>query len=319
MKPVDEQSKKRRKARFKAALKRNAFGWGLMLIPLALFAFFVWAPMVRNFILSFQDNYFEQNFVGFDNYLAIFSDSVFLKALGNTFLYILFSLVIGYLVPVFLGFLLSEVFHLKGLFRVLLYLPCMISGIAVVFLFSTMYGDSSTDLFNVIAIKFGGEAHPWKGSTSLIIPLIVLAMTWRGAGSTALIYLSSFQSVDDSMYEAARMDGANPWQRFIKITAPSLKATLITLFVLQIISVFQVFYEPLVIGPKGGPLNSSMSLLLLSYLYAFEDFEHGKSAAVAIILVLIIGIFTIAYRLLLHFLDEGNKKAKRKNNAGVTK
>jgi len=315
---MDEQERRRRKARFKSALKRNAFGWGLMLIPLALFAFFVWVPMVRNFILSFQDNYFDQNFVGFANFEAIFNDGTFLKALGNTFLYILFSLLIGYLVPVFLGFLLSEVFHLKGLFRVLLYLPCMISGIAVVFLFSTMYGDSSTDLFNVILIGLGGDPHPWKGSTSLIIPLIVLAMTWRGAGSTALIYLSSFQSVDDSMYEAARMDGASPWQRFIKITAPSLKATLIILFVLQIISVFQVFYEPLVIGPKGGPLDSSMSLLLLSYLYAFEDFEHGKSAAVAIVLVLIIGAFTLAYRLLLRVLEDPSKKkkTKKKQEAG---
>lgn len=318
MKQIGEREKGRRKARFKAALKRNAFGWGLMLVPLALFAFFVWVPMGRNFVLSFQDNYFDQNFVGFKNFQTIFADPTFLKALGNTFLYILFSLIIGYLVPVFLGFLLSEVFHLKGLFRVLLYLPCMISGIAVVFLFSTMYGDSSTDLFNVIAVGLGGESHPWKGSTSLIIPLIVLAMTWRGAGSTALIYLSSFQSVDDSMYEAARIDGASPFQRFIKITAPSLKATLITLFVLQIISVFQVFYEPLVIGPKGGPLDSSMSLLLLSYLYAFEDFEHGKSAAVAIVLVLIIAIFTFAYRMLLNALD-GNTKKKPKKGKGESK
>ena len=298
MEERDLKKEARRKARLKAKVKRNLFGWALMIVPLSLFAFFVFAPMIRNFILSFQDNYFEQNFVGLDNFKAIFSDPSFLKALGNTFLYILFSILIGYLVPVLLG---------------LLYLPCMISGIAVVFLFSTMYGDSSTDLFNVIAVAFGGEAHPWKGSTSLIIPLIVLAMTWRGAGSTALIYLSAFQSIDDSMYEAARIDGASPWQRFIRITVPSLKATLITLFVLQIISVFQVFYEPLVIGPKGGPLNSSMSLLLQSYLYAFEDFEHGKSAATAMVLFLIIAVFTLAYRGLLKLLNEDKKnKGKRK-------
>ena len=300
-----------RKKRWRSALKRNLFGWALMIVPLLLFVFFIWYPMIRNFILSFQENYFEPNFVGFSNYTAIFKDPVFLKALSNTFLYILWSLVIGYLVPVLLGFLLSEVFHLSGVFRVVLYLPCMISGIAVVFLFSTMYGDSSTDLFNVIIQAFGGQTQPWKGSTALIIPLIVLAMTWRGAGSTALIYLSAFQSVDESMYEAARIDGATPWQRFTRITIPSLKATLLTLFVLQIISVFQVFYEPLVIGPKGGPLDSSMSLLLLSYLYAFEDFEHGKSAAAAVILVLIIGIFTVLYRTISYLLDGGNKKKRR--------
>ena len=294
---------RKRKKQWKAALKRNLFGYALMIVPLALFAFFVWYPMIRNFILSFQTSYFDPSFVGFENYVSIFKDPTFIQAIKNTFLYILWSLVIGYLVPVLLGFLLSEVFHAKGVFRVIIYLPCMISGIAVVFLFSTMYGDSGTDLFNVIWKAFGGETRPWKGDTNLIIPLIVLAMTWRGAGSTSLIYLSAFQSVEDSMYEAARIDGATAWQRFWRITIPSLKGTLLTLFVLQIISVFQVFYEPLVIGPKGGPLGSSMSMMLQSYLYAFEDFEHGKSAAAAIVLVLIIALFTAMYRLLSNVLE----------------
>lgn len=303
-----------RKKSLKSRLKKNLFGWAFIIIPLILFGLYVWYPMGRNFVLSFQKDYFDSTFVGFGNYIAIFHDPVFTKALKNTFLYILWSLVIGYLVPVILGFLLSEVFHAKGAFRVILYLPCMISGIAVVFLFSTMYGDTSTDLFNVIGSWFGADTQPWKGNVHLIIPLIVLAMTWRGAGSTSLIYLSAFQSIDDTMYEAARMDGASVWQRFWKLTVPALKGTLLTLFVLQIISVFQVFYEPLVIGPKGGPLSSSMSLQLLSYLYAFEDFEHGKSAATAIILVLIIVVFTLLYRLVQMLLDpmRGKKGERRR-------
>lgn len=298
----------KRKKNWKSTLKKNLVGWAFMIIPLALFAFFVWYPMGRNIILSFQDGYEDAKFVGFANFQAIFEDPTFLSALKNTFLYILWSLVIGYLVPVILGFLLSEVIHAKGFFRIVLYLPCMISGMAVVFLFNSMYGDSSTDLFNVIITKLGFESHPWKGSTSLIIPLIVLAMTWKGAGSTALIYLSAFQSIDDSMYEAARSDGASSWQRFWRITIPALRGTMLTLLVLQIISVFQVFYEPLIIGPKGGPLDSSMSLMLLSYLYAFEDFEYGKSAACAMVLGGIIILFTIGYALLDRFLKKKEGK-----------
>lgn len=298
----------KRKKNWKSTLKKNLVGWAFMIIPLALFAFFVWYPMGRNIILSFQDGYEDAKFVGFSNFQAIFEDPTFLSALKNTFLYILWSLVIGYLVPVILGFLLSEVIHAKGFFRIVLYLPCMISGMAVVFLFNSMYGDSSTDLFNVIITKLGFESHPWKGSTSLIIPLIVLAMTWKGAGSTALIYLSAFQSIDDSMYEAARSDGASSWQRFWRITIPALRGTMLTLLVLQIISVFQVFYEPLIIGPKGGPLDSSMSLMLLSYLYAFEDFEYGKSAACAMVLGGIIILFTIGYAFLDRFLKKKEGK-----------
>ena len=300
--------KQKRKKNWKIILKKNLLGWAFMLLPLLLFAFFIWYPMVRNAILSFQDGYEEASFVGFDNFKAIFEDKTFLSALKNTFLYILWSLLIGYLVPIILGFLLSEVIHAKGFFRIVLYLPGMISGMAVVFLFNSMYGDGSSDLFNVIISNLGFESHPWKGSTSLIIPLIVLAMTWKGAGSTALIYLSSFQSIDDSMYEAARIDGASSSQRFWRITIPTLRGTMLTLFVLQIISVFQVFYEPLVIGPKGGPLDSSMSLMLLSYLYAFEDFEYGKSAACALMLGLIIMSFTVLYSLLNRYLKKKEGK-----------
>lgn len=300
--------KNKRKKNWKSILKRNLLGWAFMIVPLLLFLFFVWYPMGRNLFLAFQDGYEDPSFVGVSNFKEIFSDPSFLAAFKNTFLYIGWSLVIGYLVPVLLGFLLSEVIHAKGFFRVVLYLPCMISGIAVVFLFNSMYGDGSQDLFNVIITHLGFKPHPWKGSTDLVIPLIVLAMTWKGAGSTALIYLSSFQSIDDSMYEAARMDGASAGQRFIRITIPALKGTLLTLFVLQIISVFQVFYEPLVIGPNGGPLDGSMSLMLLSYLYAFNDFEYGKSAATALVLALIIIVFTILYYLLDRFLKK--KEAK---------
>ena len=293
-----------RKKNWKSVLKRNLLGWAFMIVPLLLFLFFVWYPMGRNLVLAFQDGYEDARFVGFQNFVDIFEDPSFLSAFKNTFLYIGWSLLIGYLVPVLLGFLLSEVIHAKGLFRVILYLPCMISGMAVVFLFNSMYGDGSQDLFNVIITHLGFQAHPWKGSTDLVIPLIVLAMTWKGAGSTALIYLSSFQSIDDSMYEAARMDGASARQRFFRITIPALRGTLLTLFVLQIISVFQVFYEPLVIGPNGGPLNASMSLMLLSYLYAFNDFEYGKSAATALVLALIIIAFTALYYLLDRFLKK---------------
>ena len=281
----------------------------IMLPSLVLFALFVWIPIFKNFRLSFFEDYSFQTFVGFDNFKAIFADEMFISALKNTFVYIFWSLIIGFLVPFIIGFLLSECFHAKGFFRICIYIPCMISGIAVVFLFKNIYGDESYSILNVILKAFGGEERLWRGDINLIIPLIVIAMTWRGAGGTALIYLSNFQQIDSTLYEAARMDGANPFQRFIRITIPQMKSTLLTLLILQIISVFQVFYEPMVIGDLGnGPMGqASMSLMLLSYKYAFIDSELAMGAAVSVVLTIIILAFTVLYFVLTKKLNKGEK------------
>ena len=280
-----------------------------MLPSLVLFAFFVWTPLIKNVILSFFSDYSFKEFVGFKNYQALFQDVSFIAALKNTFKYIFWSLLIGFLVPMIIGFLLSEVIHAKGFFRVCIYIPCMISGIAVVFLFKNVYGDETYSILNVILKAFGGTPRKWASDPNIIIPLIVIAMTWKGAGGTALIYLSNFQQIDSSLYEAARMDGAKPFQRFARVMMPQMRNTILTLLVLQIISVFQVFYEPLVIGNWGGPLDSSMSLMLLAYKFAFNDLEFAKGAAASIFLALIILAFTLAYFALVRYLNKEEKQA----------
>lgn len=301
------KQKKKRKS-LKVILRKNIGAWLIMLPCLILFTFFVWLPMIKNFGLSFYNDYSFSEFVGFSNYIEIFKDDSFLTAVKNTFIYIAWSLVIGFLVPMLMGFLLSECFHAKGFFRVCLYLPCMISGIAVVFLFKNIYGDETYSILNVIIKAFGGDPRLWASDPNIIIPLIVIAMTWKGAGGTALIYLSNFQQIDPTLYEAGRIDGATPVQRFLNITLPQMKNTLLTLLILQIISVFQVFYEPMVIGSWGGPVNdASMSLMLLSYMYAFHDFEYAYAAASSMILSLIIIVFTIGYFALLRYLNKGEK------------
>ena len=132
-------------------------------------------------------------------------------------------------------------------------------------------------------------------------------MTWRGAGGTSLIYLSNFQTIDTSLYEASRIDGISPLRRFFVITMPLMKSTFLTLLVLQIISVFQVFYEPMVIGSMGGPNNGSMSLMLLSYKYAMQDIKPAKGAAVSVILSIIIILFTIGYFILEKKINKEDK------------
>ncbi len=293
----------------KQQLKKNLIAWCIALPSILIFAFYVWIPLIQNIFYSFStDNNFG-GFAGLSNYRTLFSDVAFIAAFKNTFVYIFYSLVIGFLIPFFIGFFLSELFHAKALVRMIIYFPCMLSGIAVVTLFK-YFMDPDISIFNKIIVSFGGEPSQLTASMDLVIPLIVVAMTWRGAGSTSLIYLSNFQQIDDSLYEASRMDGATLWQRFFRITLPQMKATLITLFVLQIISVFQVFYEPWIIS-DGGPANASISMMLYAYQKGIMEFDLPMGATASVVLTLIVILFTVLYYGIVRLLNRDQKKEKR--------
>ena len=281
----------------KRLFKRNWSGWMLMLPGLLLFTFFVWAPLVQNIILSFSEtNGFEAvgGFNNFENYVRVFQDAMFVKALVNTFKYIMWSIVIGFIVPIVLGLLLSEVVHFKSVFRLGIYFPSIVSGMAVVIMWSYLFDPNPGAVLNQLLTVFGLPVSEFLSNQDLTIPLIVVTMTWRGAGGTVLVYLSALQNIDNSQYEAARMDGAGMFSRIWHVTLPHISQTVKMLFILQIISVFQVFYEPLVMT-DGGPNGASVSLLLLSYKYAFRDFDGGASAAVGVLLAAIIIVLTVLY------------------------
>lgn len=297
----------KKKKKLKSKIKRNVVGWLIMLPTLILFTFFVWYPLVKNIIISFFDTYDMNNFVFLQNYQDVFKDDYFISAFVNTFKYILWSIIIGFFIPMIVGLFLSEIIHFKGFFRVAIYIPCMLSGIAVVFLFQNIYGDEAYSILNVIRSLFGMERMDFRSNVDIVIPLIVVAMTWKGFGGTSLIYMSNFQDIDTNLYEASRIDGASPMQRFFKITLPLMKPTILTLLILQIISVFQVFYEPMIIA--GQTATSAMSLMQLSYYY-FTKMEDTKSAATSVILALIIIIITIIYFTIVNKLNNSKEKSK---------
>lgn len=279
----------------KDKVKKNLIGWSIMLPSLILFAFFIWIPLISNIQYSFYEiQGFNREFVGFQNYIDVFRDPKFMAAFTNTFKYVFYSIIIGFIVPIFLGLLLSGTTHFKGFFRVGIYFPCIISGMAVAIMWSFIFDSNQSSMLNSIIRYFGGKPFLWLDDKRWNIPLIVLTMTWRGAGGTVLIYLSAFQTVDTNYYEAARLDGASLFQRLRYITFPSIKNTILLLFILQVISVLQVFNEPLVMTNGGGPVNSSLSLMLLSYLY-FTENSFGRSAAVGVILATLIIVLTLIY------------------------
>lgn len=212
----------------------------------------------------------------------------------NTVLYTFWSLLIGFLVPIIIAVILNEVVHLRGLFRVGVYLPNVVPGIAVAMIWLFIFKPSDTGMLNMLLAKVGVQPKVWLTNPRWTIPLIVITMTWRGAGATALIYLAGLQGIDPELYEVAALDGAGIWRRLWSVTVPNIYNLARTMLVLQIISVFQVLYEPLIMT-NGGPNDASISLMLLVYKYAFEKFDYSKAAAVSVFIAALLIIFTALY------------------------
>jgi len=276
--------------------KKDIAGWMIMLPALLLFTFFIWEPLLASVVMSFfsAKGIRLEKFVGFQNYIEVLQHPDFKAAFSNTFVYTFWSLVIGFLVPIFLAIIINEIIHLKGFFRISVYLPNVIPGLAVAIMWTFIYRAGKTGLLNIILGNLGVPPQAWLTKAHLVIPLIVIFMTWRSAGATTLIYLAGLQGIDPELYEAAAIDGAGLWARLRYITVPQIYNLARTLLILQIISVFQVLYEPLILT-NGGPNNASTSLMLLVYKYAFEKFDYSKAAAVSVIIAIILILLTALY------------------------
>lgn len=276
--------------------RSDLMGWLIMLPSLILFAFFVWEPLLENIRLSlYSATRFElEEFVGLANYAKVLRSPDFMDAFVNTFKYTFWSLVIGYLVPIILGILISETVHFRGLFRVGIYFPNIIPGLATIWIWIYFFMPGENGVLNIILSKIGISPQIWLNDPKWTIPLIIVTMTWKAAGSTALIYMARISSISPDLYEAATIDGAGIWKRIRHITIPAIIPLASTLLIMQFISVFQILYEPMVMK-NGGPNNASISLLMLMYRYGFRDFDFPAAAAlsvmVCIILVILSGIY----------------------------
>lgn len=276
--------------------KRDLAGWLIMLPTIILFAFFIWEPLLESVRLSLYtaDGIRLKEFVGFDNYKLVFNHPDFMPAFLNTFKYILWSLVIGFCVPIIIAILITETVRFKGLFKIGVYFPNIMPGMAMVMMWRFFFRPGTNGVLNILIGKIG--IHPWVWLTDpkFTIPLIVLTMTWRGAGSTSLIYMAGINGINPELYEAATLDGAGIRERIRYITLPNIFALGKTLLILQIIAVFQILYEPLVMT-NGGPNNASISIMQLVYNYAFRDFNYPAAAAISVMVCIVLVILSVLY------------------------
>ena len=272
----------------------------LFLLPMLLiFGLFSWYPIVRAVVMSFQTTNLVSppTFVGFDNFVQVVNDPLFWTAVGNTGLFALLALILGYPVPLIAAVLMSEVKRAKGLYSALAYLPVVVPPVVAVLLWKYFYDASPTGVFNTILGWVGIPPQPWIQSATQAMPSIVVEATWAAAGGTIIIYLAALTSVSPELYDAAEVDGASIWKKIWHVTLPQLRAILLITLILQIIGTAQVFLEPFLFT-AGGPVNSTVTILLLIYRYAFENSvggDYGAATALSIMLAIFLAILSLAY------------------------
>ena len=288
---------KSNRARVNGKTGESLKSWLIMLPGLILMTFFVWEPLFESIRMSLYKtrNVELVRFIGLDNFISVTGKDDFMQALTNTFSYTFWSLLIGFALPILLALLIGETCRGKGFFRTAAYLPNMLPGLAVIILWSAFFSGEKSGVLNILLGKLGVPTQSYLTNYRLVIPIIIVIATWKGAGATALIYMAGMAGVNSELYEAAAIDGATVWQRIVHILLPAIRKLAGTLLILQIISVFQIMYEPMVLT-KGGPDNASLSLMQLMWQYAFGgSMNYGKASAVAVIVTLILLVMTAVY------------------------
>jgi multiple sugar transport system permease protein len=275
---------------------RNLSGWLIMLPSVILFIFFMWEPLIESVRLSLYQAQGMRlvKFTGLKNYTDVFQHPDFMPALRNTFAYTLWSLVIGFMAPIVLAIFINEVRRGKSFLKLSIYMPNIVPGLAMVLLWRFIFRPGETGILNILLGKIGAAPQPWLTNPGWTIPLIVMTLTWKGAGATTLLYIAGLQGIDPELYEAAIIDGAGLWKRVRYITLPNIYNLARTLLILQILAVFQILYEPLVMT-NGGPNNASISIMQLVFKFAFERFDYPKAASISVIISIILIILTVLY------------------------
>jgi len=271
----------------------------LFLLPaIVLFLLFVVYPILQSIYYSlFNWNGFGPavDFVGLDNFRNILKDRVFLIALRNGFLIIALSLSVQLPLSLILAVLVGRDLPGRVFFRTVFFLPYVLSEViaALMWLF-ILNPDPDRGFINAIIIFLGGRAQPWLGSTTLVLPAIFAALTWKYFGYHMLLFMAGLQNIPAEIEEAGRVDGVNTLQNFFYITLPLLSSTIRTSAYISVLGSLQQFILVWIMS-KGGPVNASEMMATYMYRFGFVRFQLGYGSAVAIYMFLLCLTFSVIY------------------------
>jgi len=277
--------------RFTRAVRKYYLGYLFIAAPVVSTIVFLLIPMLTSLWWSFNDYSGLQpaRFVGLANYLELLTkDDIFHRALRNTTLFVILGMGIGPTLGLITALLLNQKVAFRSLFRTAYFLPVMTSMVVVATIWRVLYNRSG--LLNVALTGLGLSPIGWLADPQWALFSVVIASVWQGFGFETVVFLAALQSIPRELYEAATVDGANPWHRFLNITVPSLRPVLLFVYIYGIIGSYQVFDQVFVMT-GGGPVYSTTSVVY--YLFSkFQDLRLGYASAIAYILFIILVFFS---------------------------
>ena len=289
-------SLKRMKPRRSKQRQREIMAAYLFLAPaLLLFIIFIAGPFVGALGLSFYswDMFTPARFVGLANYAKLLTDSSAHTALLNTAIFTISSLVLHLVIGMLLALAVNRAISgvLKYFLRTAYFFPFIMSWASVSLMWLYLL-DPNFGAFNYYLGRLGLPTPNWLQTTSLALPTLIMVDLWRTLGFTFMILLAGLSSVPPHFYEAARLDGAGPWQRFWHVTIPLMSPTLLFASVITIVGAFQIF-DPMFIMTTGGPGTATLSIVLYIYQTGFQSFQMGYASTLALLVFLVIMLVTI--------------------------
>lgn len=264
---------------------------GLIFILPALLGtlIFIVIPVIASFGLSFTswDLLNPIQFVGLDNYRLIFTEPLFFKILINTLVFAVATSFLGVIIPLVLAAILNSKIRGAEFYKTAYFLPFITPMIVIGIVWQWIFDPNIGILNNVLHLHI-----QWLYDTNWALPALIVVTVWKLIGYNMVIFLSGFASIPENLYEAAKIDGANPAQTFLRVTVPMLSPTIFFVIIITAISSFQVF-DLIYLMTQGGPLDSTNVLVYAIYKNAFEFFNVGKASAIAYVLFFIILVLTL--------------------------
>jgi multiple sugar transport system permease protein len=273
--------------------KETLFAYICLLPALIGLVVFIIIPIIAGLIISFTEYtiFRPPAFVGLRNYVNIFvNDNFFYKSIGVSFYYAIGSVCFGIVFSLLLASLLNKRIPFRGLWRSLFYMPSVIPGMATAILWGWMY-HLDFGLFNFILRSLGLPRFQWIHSEATVIPALWLMGLWT-CGGTVIIFLAGLQNVPKVFYEAAEIDGAGSFQRFIHVTFPLMSPIIFYNFLLGMIGGLQVFTQAYALT-GGGPNNASLFIVFLIWREGFGKNNFGYAGAISFVFFIIVGLITI--------------------------
>ncbi|MDP8962915.1 MAG: sugar ABC transporter permease [Cyanobacteriota bacterium] len=290
----------------KERVREALTGYSFMAPTVIVIGTFVILPIAYAIFLAFHKvrilgelNY---RFIGLKSFFRVADDERVWVALKNTVEYVAIVVPIQTILALVLALILNSKIIGKNGFRIIFFLPTVTSSAVLTLIFMWIY--NSNGLLNNFLAFLGLPTYNWIGDPAVALKSIMLMNIWSTAPFFMVIYLAALQDIPVSLYEAATIDGANKWDQFISITLPLLKPVTFFIVVMGVIGTFQLFDQSYIFsGGSGGPNNSTLTVVLLIYQYAFKSLDMGYAAALALMLAAVIMVATIIQR---YFFKEDN-------------